>query len=60
MNSGDRLHYMRAKLQREGEKWLAKPMPHQGSHVISSFANANCLVEVPEATTIPQRAFGKR
>jgi molybdopterin molybdotransferase len=54
VNHGDRVHYMRAKLQPDGEKWLAKPMPRQSSHVISSLANANCLVEVPEATTIPQ------
>ncbi|MGD0059314.1 MAG: gephyrin-like molybdotransferase Glp [Verrucomicrobiia bacterium] len=53
VNSGDRLHYMRASLQRHGEKWLAKPMPNQGAHAISSFANAECLVEVAEATTIP-------
>ena len=53
VNSGDRPHYMRASLQRHGEKWLVKPMPNQGSHAISSFANAGCLVEVPEATTIP-------
>ena len=59
VNSGDRLHYMRAKLQREGEKWLVRPMPRQGSHVISSIANANCLVEVPEATTIPRGHLAK-
>ncbi len=53
VNSGNRPHYMRASLQRHGEKWLVKPMPNQGSHAISSFANAGCLVEVPEATTIP-------
>jgi molybdopterin molybdotransferase len=53
VNNGDRPHYMRANLQREGQKWLVRPMPRQGSHVISSIANANCLVEVPEATTIP-------
>jgi molybdopterin molybdotransferase len=53
VNSGDRPHYMRASLQRHGEKWLAKPMPNQGSHAISSFANADGLVEVAEATTIP-------
>ena len=54
VNRGDRVHYMRATLQRDGEKWLARPMPRQGSHVMSSLASANCLVEVPEATTIPQ------
>ena len=54
VNRGDRVHYMRANLQRDGEKWLAKPMPSQGSHIISSLANANCLVEVAEETTIAQ------
>jgi molybdopterin molybdotransferase len=54
VNHGDRLHYMRATLRRDGEKWLAKPLPRQGSHVISSLANADCLVEVPEETTIPR------
>jgi len=54
VNSGDRLHYMRAQLQRDGEKWLVRPMPRQGSHIISSLTNANCLVEVPEASTIPR------
>ncbi|MGA2137505.1 MAG: gephyrin-like molybdotransferase Glp [Verrucomicrobiia bacterium] len=59
VNSGDRLHYMRAQLQRDGEKWLVRPMPRQGSHVISSIANANCLVEVSEATTIPRGHLAK-
>jgi len=58
VNRGDRVHYMRATLQRDGEKWLVKPMPRQGSHVISSLANADCLVEVPEETTIPRGTFG--
>jgi molybdopterin molybdotransferase len=53
-NRGDRVHYMRATLQRDGEKWLVKPMERQGSHVISSLVNADCLVEVPEETTIPR------
>jgi molybdopterin molybdotransferase len=53
VNHGDRPHYLRAVLQRDGERWLVRPMPRQGSHVISSIANANCLVEVPEGTTIP-------
>jgi molybdopterin molybdotransferase len=52
VNNGDRLHYMRADLRRDNGRWIVKPMPRQGSHVISSMANANCLVEVPEATTI--------
>jgi len=54
VNDGDRGHYMRASLRQEDGKWLARPMPRQGSHVISSMVNANCLVEVPGATTIPR------
>jgi molybdopterin molybdotransferase len=54
VNNGDRLHYMRADLRRDGGRWIVKPMPQQGSHVISSMANANCLVEMPEATTVPR------
>lgn len=53
VNRGDRPHYLRAVLQWEGARWLVKPMLRQGSHVISSLASANCLVEVPEETTIP-------
>jgi molybdopterin molybdotransferase len=53
VNQEDRVHYMRANLRRAGDRWLVKPMPRQGSHVISSIANADCLVEVPETTTIP-------
>lgn len=59
VNRGNRLHYMSGVLQRDGERWLVKPMPRQGSHVISSLANANCLVEVPPETTIPSGQFVK-
>jgi molybdopterin molybdotransferase len=52
VNDGDRPHYMRGDLRRDAGRWLVRPMPRQGSHVISSLANANCLVEVSEATTI--------
>ncbi len=54
VSHGDRAHYMRATLQWDGKKWLAKPLPRQGSHVISSLVNADCLVEVPKETTIPR------
>ncbi len=56
VNRGDRSHFMRAKLFQEQRRWLAKPLPCQGSHVISSIAHADCLVEVPEASTIPRGA----
>lgn len=51
VNRGDRLHFMRARLEKRDGKWFAKPLPRQGSHIISSLANADCLVEVPEAST---------
>ncbi len=56
VNRGDRLHFMRAKLFQEHQRWLARPLPRQGSHVISSIAHADCLIEVPEASTIPRGA----
>lgn len=52
VNEGERLHYMRATLEKRDGKWAALPLPHQGSHVISSMADADCLVEVPPATTV--------
>lgn len=54
VNRGDRLHFMRGRLEKRGEQWLVKPLSRQGSHVISSLANANCLVEVPEEAIIYQ------
>jgi molybdopterin molybdotransferase len=54
VNNGDRRHYMRASLRQDGGKWLARPLPRQSSHMISSMVNADCLVDIPEATTIPR------
>jgi molybdopterin molybdotransferase len=56
VNHGDRLHFMRGRLERRDAKWLVTPLPRQGSHVISSLANANCLVAVPEAETVKRGA----
>jgi molybdopterin molybdotransferase len=52
VNNGDRHHFIRAELENRGGKWLARPLAKQGSHVISSIANADCMVEVPESSTI--------
>jgi molybdopterin molybdotransferase len=46
VNRGDRPHFMRATLERRGGKWWVKPLPRQGSHILSSLSNADCLVEV--------------
>lgn len=52
VNRGDRLHFMRGRLEKRDGKWIVTPLPRQGSHVISSLANSNCLVAVPEAETV--------
>lgn len=52
VNRGDRLHYMRGRLEKHGDKSIVTPLPRQGSHVISSLANADCLVAVPEGQTL--------
>lgn len=51
VNRGDRVHFIRAKLEKRGGKTLVTPLPQQGSHMLSSVANADCLVEVPGVCT---------
>lgn len=53
VNRGDRTHFMRARLESHGNRLLVKPLPGQGAHIISSLANANCLVEIPADSKIP-------
>lgn len=54
VNRGERVHYMRAKLEQSSasDGWTVRPLPRQGSHVISSLTEADCLVEVPACRTI--------
>ncbi|HUI08506.1 MAG TPA: gephyrin-like molybdotransferase Glp [Verrucomicrobiae bacterium] len=52
VNQGDRLHFMRGWLEQRNDKWVVTPLARQASHVISSLANANCLVAVPEGETV--------
>jgi molybdopterin molybdotransferase len=52
VNHGERVMFVRARRERSGDKWLARPLPRQGSHVITSMAHADCLVEVPEASSL--------
>jgi len=49
VNDGERPHYLRARY----EAGKVTPLARQGSHVISSLTQANCLVEVPPCRTIP-------
>jgi len=43
--------YVRVRLNREDGRWAARPTGAQGSHVISSIAQADGLAIVPEAVT---------
>jgi molybdopterin molybdotransferase len=52
VNRGDRLHFMRGRLENRGGRWMVTPLPRQASHIISSLVNANCLVAVPEGETL--------
>jgi molybdopterin molybdotransferase len=52
VNRSERITFVRARREKFGDKSLVRPLPRQGSHVITSIAEADCLVEVPEASTI--------
>ena len=52
--------FLRVRLAREGDRWLAKPTGSQGSHVVSSIARADGLavidedvLEVPAGAQVP-------
>lgn len=57
-NPGDRRHFMRVKLNADGMVW---PCARQGSHMMSSLAGANGLIDVPPgmrlATGCPVSVF---
>lgn len=52
VNRGDRPHFMRGRLERREGRWHVRPLQQQGSHMLTSIANADCLIEVAEASTI--------
>jgi molybdopterin molybdotransferase len=58
-NRGDRPHFMRGRLERRSGHWHLWPLAQQGSHMLSSLAGADCLVEVAEASTIARGATVK-
>jgi molybdopterin molybdotransferase len=43
--------YLRVRLAREGAGWVASPTGAQGSHVITSIAQADGLAVIPEDVT---------
>jgi molybdopterin molybdotransferase len=59
VNRSERTTFLRARRERFGGKWLVRALPRQGSHVITSLAAADCLVEVPEAGAIARGATVK-
>jgi molybdopterin molybdotransferase len=52
VNAGDRPHFMRGRLDRRSGHWRVRPLANQGSHVLTSLAHADCLVEVAAASTL--------
>jgi molybdopterin molybdotransferase len=47
----DKRSYLRVQLAREGAGWVARPTGSQGSHVITSIAQADGLAVIPEDVT---------
>lgn len=47
----DKRSYLRVRMRREDNRWVATPTGHQGSHVITSVARADGLAEIPEDAT---------
>ncbi len=48
LQSDGRESYVRAKISRQGDRYVATPTGGQGSHMITSLVNANGLLIVPE------------
>jgi molybdopterin molybdotransferase len=49
-NTGERRHFVRVRIDAAG---LARSAGTQASHILSSLASANALVDVPPGTTLP-------
>jgi len=53
-------HYIRGYLEKVGGSFHVKPTGKQGSHVLQSFAQSNCLIVAPEnAARLPANSFVK-
>jgi molybdopterin biosynthesis enzyme len=46
-----RVHYVRARVVRNGEHLIAHPHPKQGSAMLTSLIGCNALVELPADAT---------
>jgi molybdopterin molybdotransferase len=47
----DKRGYLRVRLSRDGARWTVRPTGAQGSHIISSLAQADGLAIIPESVT---------
>ena len=47
-NAGRRTSYIRGIVHSDGDRLVVRPVPQQGSGVLSSLAHANCFIVVPE------------
>ena len=47
----DKRGYLRVRLSRDGARWTVRPTGAQGSHLISSIAQADGLAVIPESVT---------
>lgn len=53
-NKGDRRHYLRVRLRRDGERWLASAAGgRQQSHILSGLLDTDGLVGVEPGATVP-------
>lgn len=46
----DRAHAVRCRLESRPDGWVAWPLPKQGSHVLTSMLDADCLALIPTAS----------
>jgi molybdopterin molybdotransferase len=51
VDSDGRETYARARIERDGERWVARLSGGQGSNILGSLARANALVIVPDGVT---------
>ncbi|MCX7622418.1 MAG: molybdopterin molybdotransferase MoeA [Thermomicrobium sp.] len=47
-NSGRRRHFVRARVERRGDRLFVTPVPNQGAGVLSGLVSGNCLAVIPE------------
>lgn len=51
-----RTRFLRGRLRRDGDGWRVTPAPRQGSNLLGSFLESDCLIVVPARPGRPLRA----